>query len=563
MIKKQSLNNVRLKVSQKVNLFCLIEFYPLKKFNHQIKWIKEDVERELIYELKILNETLVNVTLNLNDVSKKDNGTYLVMIDGQRTSCEISIFILEPPQVRIDYLKAVGAQEIFMNWTINDGNDPVQTYFIQYMKEGSTTYTYYEEMIGGKNTSFVLQKFQPKTKYFFKISAKNSISMGPAYEHLDPVETLAEDPNFVPYIEVKGNTHSTITIGWTPPPVSLLDYIHYYELIVVEALKNDSGIQEAIHPQNDRNLPYMFDNLKTATEYIFKVRACNELTKLCGNWSEVVSGTTMDGISSEPLNVNMSCSHFNISGRNTVLVTWDTPKQPNGRILRYQITLLGWAYFRAEKKYKNDTLPIKTIIVDSGKPQRGVFEGVPPNTNYSISISAITRSKKLGAVTQISCVMPPTAPDNIGRLEWGKIQNENEDYIFQLYLSRISERNGQICCYRIYLIKIGEQNEHLAPGDLDIMTYHEVHAANNSRGGAYIAEVFYDFVTEVFLGDGKRVSVKLNESSTNVGENCLKLWKPPKRKVFVTTTTTTTTTTTPAPLEIEDIPGEFFFSRYF
>lgn len=34
------------------------------------------------------------------------------------------------PQVKIDVVKVVGARKIFVNWTINDGNEPVKEYFI-------------------------------------------------------------------------------------------------------------------------------------------------------------------------------------------------------------------------------------------------------------------------------------------------------------------------------------------------------------------------------------------------------------------------------------------------
>lgn len=69
-----------------------------------------------------------------------------------------------------------------------------------------------------------------------------------------------------------GNTHTTITIGWQAPPSNLLDYIQYYELQVSESGENASIIEEAIHPQNNRNLPYMFDNVSSKiTNHCYKL----------------------------------------------------------------------------------------------------------------------------------------------------------------------------------------------------------------------------------------------------------------------------------------------------
>lgn len=336
-----------------VVLFCVMEAYPMNIFKHSIKWEKETVDTVdnkdstdasqinavIANHTKIvqLNETRVNVTITFDDIGKKHNGTYTCKVnqpsfleeDIGKVQAKSSILVLGVPLAMISYVKAVGATKIFMNWTINDGNDPIDLFYIQFQKENQSTFNYYYDRISGKNTSYVLEKFEPSTKYHFKLQAQNSQvifalkcsnnfinnitlkGFGPLTTS-DYVTTLAKDPVFVPKIEVKGNSHSTITIGWTPPSPDLLDYIHYYELICT-ADNNNTLVVTTIHPQNSRNLPYMFDNLKTATEYLFQVRACSELTKACGNWSEIVNGTTMDGSASEPINVKIICTHYNIS----------------------------------------------------------------------------------------------------------------------------------------------------------------------------------------------------------------------------------------------------------
>lgn len=39
--------------------------------------------------------------------------------------------ISDTPYVNLDVVKVVGARRIFLNWTVNDGNEPVKEYFIQ------------------------------------------------------------------------------------------------------------------------------------------------------------------------------------------------------------------------------------------------------------------------------------------------------------------------------------------------------------------------------------------------------------------------------------------------
>lgn len=577
---------VRTRISQSVQFYCLFEAYPLDRYNATVHWhrVEDDASSSAAADQKTsgdrsnsgapipltsrtqslaLNATLLNVTLDISDVFKKDNGTYVCSMRSPWTSSSpspanavtaatatSSLLVLDVPQVSIDHVKAVGAHKIFLNWTINDGNDPVTKYFLQYMKENTTAYTYFNDPIDGHNLSYVLDGFEPLTEYQLQITAKNTLGMGPAYTYPAKVRTLAADPVFVPQIGVKGNTHSTITIGWHPPPADLLEFINYYEVVVADASNQSSVIDEAFHPQNSRNLPYMFDNLRTATEYRFRVRSCSELTKLCGNWSETVSGTTMDGTASAPQGLQVQCAFYNISGRTTVSATWTAPARPNGNITLYNIVLDGLATFRWQYGWRNETYGPKSKHIE-GVQFKADYENVPPNTNYTVRVSAMTRSKRPGEMAVGQCRMRPTVPADLGRSLWGKVRTETGSWVFKMFLSPVSERNGPICGYRVYLVRLGRQhaNRHLGtPDSLPIMSYAEAHAANNTRGGAYIAEILSrdNFQTELFLGDGQRVRNNETAIAAEPNESCRKLLSGyyERRAPTVATTTTAAPTTT-------------------
>ncbi|XP_055544651.1 tyrosine-protein phosphatase 69D [Wyeomyia smithii] len=515
-ITASSPKRTKIKQGQRVQLYCVIQMYPLEYFNNSIQWFKEDDTTENNFmrntTVRALNGTHVNVTLTIAGVSKTHNGTYSCNVGPSAMLDEnsaidresMALLVLDKPQVTIDYVKAVGANKIYLNWTVNDGNDAVKHYMAQFMKKGDSTFTYYANRIDGRNSSFVLENFDPATDYEIKLTAQNGQGSGPTSPAVK-VRTLDSDPSFTPVVEVKGNTHSTITIGWAAPPADLLEYIQYYDLTVSVAGENSSK-WETYYPQNSRNLPYMFDNLDTATEYSFRVRACSELAKVCGNWSEEVNGTTSDGLSSAPLNLNITCSHFNISRRNTVRIHWDPPKKPNGKVVSYQVTLEGLSQYRSEHgSLKNETWGPK---IKNVQPQftKTEYDGIPPNTNYTVKVAAVTRTKRSGVVASATCTMPVTTPDNIGRLMWGKLRTEDNQWIFKLFLPRISERNGPICCYKIYLTRLAHRNESLPePENLLVTNYADVHAINNTRGGTYLAEIFssLNYSSEVFLGDGK------------------------------------------------------------
>lgn len=224
---------IKTKISQSVNLFCTIEAHPLDKFLPTIKWARiatngqqggighppiETVLSANLSSVHKIDDKHVNVTLSILDVFKKDNGTYACSMEApfmsddddayfnshRKGSKESAVLVLDAPQVSLDYVQAVGATKIFVNWTVNDGNEPVKQYFVQYQKEGAQTFTYYNHAIDGKNLSYVLENFEPNSVYRLKIVAQNSIGSSPPYTYPSPIRTLDQDPVFIPEIGVKG-----------------------------------------------------------------------------------------------------------------------------------------------------------------------------------------------------------------------------------------------------------------------------------------------------------------------------------------------------------------------
>lgn len=121
------------------------------------------------------------------------------------------------------------------------------------------------------------------------------------------------------------------------------------------------------------------------------------------------------------------------------------------------------------------------------------FNNVSANTNYTVEISAVTKAKKSGETVNLTCTMPSMLPDKqklSSQLHWRKMEEEGK-WLFKLSMARASERNGPICCYRIYLVRMEDQQklaELAAPEDLLIVSYHEAH--RTFKGGAYVAEMF-------------------------------------------------------------------------
>ncbi|XP_046406148.1 tyrosine-protein phosphatase 69D [Ischnura elegans] len=508
---------------KEVILSCLLKGYPLSLFY----WQKGDDDSTIetyknLMEIETKNQTLVEMKLKIN-TSVKSNGTYYCKAMGPQgeVSGSVPLFVRHKPQAVIDFVKAVGSTKMYVNWTVNSGNEPILNYLIWYMTNESAQWTLFNEKILGDNTSAIITGLKPNHSYDVKLQARNVIGDGES-KYGRWVRTLEKDPEFVPYIEVKGVSRSSVTVGWSAPPPEIVDLVHYYEL----KLQDNNTEEEADYPTSDSPVDskpsYSFENLSPATTYYFKVRACSEYGRHCWNWTKGVNGTTMDGEPGPPKNVNVSCKFDSISRKSIVYVSWEPPTQMNGKIMHYRVILEGDSIYKNEKgDWGRLTLPIKSKSVDE-KYRSILFDDIPPNTNYTVKVSGFTRSRTPGPEVNKTCSMPPTTPDKLKDIRWKKIEEQG---LIKLFLPRVSERNGPICCYRIILIKLEPQQTTTflpAPQDVLITTYDDVH---NKKGGAYVAEMFESdkLASEIFLGDGITSNVETSQCRA-----CLATQPPPE-----------------------------------
>eukprot|EP00095_Tigriopus_kingsejongensis_P005144 maker-scaffold100_size373717-snap-gene-2.51 protein:Tk05144 transcript:maker-scaffold100_size373717-snap-gene-2.51-mRNA-1 annotation:"receptor-type tyrosine-protein phosphatase alpha" len=489
---------------------CTFKSKPLP----EIKWIRyghEIEENPLKYELTTAKQTDTELTsyLNILNLQHSDNGTYLCHAENEYGTDTVILdtLVMDNPTLKIEFARAVDQDKIYFNWTLQAWNAPVSDYFLSYRQDGEDSWVYFiGEKISTDASSFVMKDLQPNSSYHIKLAAKNRLGMGEFNLFHETVQTLDFIPTFEPIVRVKGLTWNSISIGWNPPTEDRIkEHIDYYKL----TRKTDDQELTMYHPAKDFPF-YLWRNLEPAKNYSFAVSACSKYTRECGLASKSVSASTEDGLSGPPALVEVFCKHDNISGMNFVDVKWREPKHKYGHIEFYNINLRGVAnFFDQQGKTQVELLgpEVKTEDVSSTRTR---FDFLKPNTNYTVEVCAVTRSKECGQSTTTSCLMrqlPPRA-EHLNRFQWYS-EFKSDHHVFRLQMPRMSERNGRICCMRVIVVKLpaGQTAQSLPhQSDLALKTYREVHRTS-SASGAYIAEILgSNFMgKDVFIGDGQNI----------------------------------------------------------
>ncbi|KAJ8707445.1 hypothetical protein PYW08_010697 [Mythimna loreyi] len=518
--------------TQFINLTCTFEAYKPK----EVKWLfkakdggnNKDLTGGNCNNSVTLGPKRIVSTCEVAIHGTEDNGTYSCELDdpvsSKKVSGAIDILVIAKPLIKINDIVAINTTEVYITWSVQAFNSKIKKYYVMYRNannkdEGFRHYG--TPTIDPQNTSFVLSGLQKNTTYTFKMQVVTEY--GESERDEKNVTTMFKEPIFVPNISINGFSATSVTIGWVPPPADIAHLIHYY---LLEARKKDNGtaILKACHERNENNLPYMFEPLEPHSTYVFKVRACSYYKNACGNWSEEMEAATLDGVPGVPSNVQVKCSAYYLN------LTWSTPIKPNAEIKGYTMEITGNMTYRDRTgSLKNVTWgPLSKFMTNDSTTTR--INDLPPNTLFTIRLSAMTRTRRRGEENVTSCRTDSAPPDSPPRPRWRKIL-ENSTYLFKMYLPRISERNGPICCYRVYMVRLPtgySLNKLPNAKDLDVIEYKD----SLAKFGAYVADVFshdtFPDDNELVLGDNKVVFNPMIDSTLNK-EGCRLCLKRPKR----------------------------------
>ncbi|XP_075986976.1 protein tyrosine phosphatase 69D [Anticarsia gemmatalis] len=527
---------------QNVTLMCIFEIYK----PGEVRWSKKGNTPEEDSQLGVdpkptpLDLRHVRSTYVISIQSHDDNGTYICETEDSVTGTNISgiveVLVVAIPQVTIDRVIAINTTQLYVNWTVKPYNSKILNYTLAFRPlDGGFQYSVTK--IPQENTSIVMSRdnLKPNTTYVVRLTVETE------YGKSNPsisanVTTLAKEPIFVPNISINGFSATSVTIGWAPPPDDIADLIHYYELTARKKGDTENTFKTC-HSRDSRNLPYMFGNLQPHSTYVFQVQACSDFTKTCGPLSEEMEAATLDGVPGKPDNVTATCDV------DYLYLTWSPPITPNAEIKGYSMEITGNATYIDRNGNSNVATwgPLSKFMTNdsnsvsvTGTSKIAVrVTDLAPNTLYTVRVNAMTRTRRRGDEAVVHCRTNATHPDTPPRPRWRKIL-EGDKYMFKMYLPRISERNGPICCYRVYMVRLAPNADwkslQQSPSDFNVVSYEEAHKTQESV--AYIADIFsnenFPRDSELILGDGK-VQFNVTEPKLSKSEcrsRCLKRPKP-------------------------------------
>ncbi|XP_076044261.1 protein tyrosine phosphatase 69D isoform X2 [Oratosquilla oratoria] len=510
----QEVQNATVKVGHKAILACTFSAAPAPEVEWINKLMKKDDKR---FKLELRNESALHMSrLSIDNVTLKDNGTYMCKAHNKVGEGDVMgtahLTIYDRPTVSLAKVRAVGSTAIQVEWGINDNNADVTQVRIL-IGEDPESLEPFDLDIPPDTYGAVLEGLEESKSYFVQVEVTNEIGAGLSNTS-DPIAVLDKDPMFVPIPSRKGSTTDSLSLGWTKPPPELEQYIGYYVLYLENPKTGEKKETVVQAPSSD----YLFTKLNPSTGYNFTIRACmdvyNDQSKDCGPFATSIIGNTMVGVPDSIADLTVKCIRDPITHSNNVQVNWKPPAE--SPVEKYEILLKGSAfYFNEEGQKKYDSFEKYKIVNESIRQY--MFQGVKPNTNYSMKVCAASKRGCGSSMTAI-CSMPESVPNNqeMSRFFWW-MYNKNDRIVLKLKLPRVSERNGTVCCYRVVVVKLahGARVEDLPkPENVSFKTYEEVHESDGT--GAYVAEMFSGHTMNeqyLYLGDGEVVESGSSECS--------------------------------------------------
>ncbi|VVC89464.1 unnamed protein product [Leptidea sinapis] len=221
-----------------------------------------------------------------------------------------------------------------------------------------------------------------------------------------------------------------------------------------------------------KNISFVMEGLEKSTNYQLKL----EVTTMHGQSKPHIYESTVRTLDKDPIFVpNISINGFSAT---SVTIGWAPPPEDIAELIHYYLL---------EARKMEEVAPRRAYHSRDSRNLPYMFDNLEPHSTYVFRVCSCSDfTKKCGAwsseMQAATLDGTPGRPANIV---------ENDRYMFTMHLPRISERNGPICCYRVYMVRLlGQEWASLpAPRLMPVLQYEEAHSVRPTLA-AYVTDLF-------------------------------------------------------------------------
>ena len=228
------------------------------------------------------------------------------------------------PSVPRDLSAMTESTKIQLTWKkpVSDGGLTLEGYRIEYLTDDGS----WSALIANSNstdTSYLHRGLDPGSEWTYRVSAINSLGVGPATNAITVVAD-AIPPDQPENVIAEPNGAHAILVSWDPPLYDGGSSITNYQIEFQE-----HGQWFLLGSPNSTRFHHT--NLDPESTFIYRVGAVTTAGR--GAWSEPVTGTSAKATPSEPLDLMAEAD-----GAHVIILTWDEPVSNGGyEIEEYEI----------------------------------------------------------------------------------------------------------------------------------------------------------------------------------------------------------------------------------
>ena len=230
-------------------------------------------------------------------------------------------FDAPPTDMAPPILRVMSSTSIEVSWDLPaNPNGVITSYDVR--RDGRLIYTNSLSSSGRLPQTYTDYSLEPGEEYTYTVIARNR--KGSVESPSSKAQTYSSSPSGVDPPSLLPVTSTSVLVSWKPPIQPNGDIVRF----------NLYRGNDKVYTGRPDQLSYTVPGLRYFTEYSFRVEACT--VRGCG-LSEAASVRTLEARPEEQRPPTLLPLGDENGAHSGVLITWDPPLKPNGKITKYEI----------------------------------------------------------------------------------------------------------------------------------------------------------------------------------------------------------------------------------